>query len=109
MSEVEITVEQNNSSYDVQSSGCISILPENRLTSILGSHPTANSKFKSQDLDDMHNSKISAAGDHHEDSASNRINKEISHPAYNIDMVEQQASSLVSANKIDGHVFDDVK
>jgi hypothetical protein len=106
MSEVEITVEQNNSSYDVQSSGCISVLPENRLTSILGS---ANSKFKSQDLDDMHNSKISAAGDHHEDSASNRINKETNHPAYNIDMTEQQASSLVSANKIDGHAFDDVK
>jgi hypothetical protein len=32
-----------------------------------------------------------------------------SNPASSIDIVEQQASSLVSANKIDGHVFDDVK
>jgi hypothetical protein len=37
------------------------------------------------------------------------IKEETSHPASSIDMVEQQASSLVSANKIDGHMCDDVK
>jgi hypothetical protein len=57
----------------------------------------------------MHNSKISAANDHQEDWASNGIKEQTSHPASNIDMTEQQASSSVSANKIDDHVFDDVK
>jgi hypothetical protein len=57
----------------------------------------------------MHNSKTSASNDHQEDSASNRINEEINHPASIIDMTEQYASSSVSAIKIDGHVFDDVK
>jgi hypothetical protein len=57
----------------------------------------------------MHNSKTSAADDHQEDSTSNGIIEEISHPASNIDMIEQQASSSVSANKIGSHVFNDVK
>jgi hypothetical protein len=75
----------------------------------LGPYPTANSKVKSQDSDDMHNSKTSAAEDHQEDSASNGIVEETSHPASNIDMGEQQASSSISANKIGGHIFNDVK
>jgi hypothetical protein len=75
----------------------------------LGPYPTANSKVKSQDSDDMHNSKTSAAEDHQEDSASNEIIEEISHTASNIDMAEQQASSSVSANKIGSHIFNDVK
>jgi hypothetical protein len=72
-------------------------------------YPTANSKFKLQDSDDMHNSKTSAAKNHQEDLASNGIIEETSHPASIIDMAEQQASSSVSANKIDGRMFDDVK
>jgi hypothetical protein len=56
----------------------------------------------------MHNSKTSVADDHPEDLTSNGINEETSHPAYIIDMVEQQASSSVSANKIDVHMIDDV-
>jgi hypothetical protein len=39
---------------------------------------------------------------------SNEIVEETSHPASNIDMAEQQPSSLVSANKIGGHIFNDV-
>jgi hypothetical protein len=39
--------------------------------------------------------KTSAAEDHLEDSASNGIIEETSHPASNIDMAEQQSSSLV--------------
>jgi hypothetical protein len=39
----------------------------------------------------MHNSKPSAADDHQEDSASNGIKEETSHPTLNIDMVEQKA------------------
>jgi hypothetical protein len=61
----------------------------NELASISGSYPTSNSKVKSEDSDDMHNSKISAAKDHQEDSASNGIIEETSHPAFNIDMIEQ--------------------
>jgi hypothetical protein len=57
----------------------------------------------------MHNLKTSAPENHQDDSASNGIIEETSHPASSIDMVEQQASSLVSANKRDGQVFDDVK
>jgi hypothetical protein len=57
----------------------------------------------------MHNLKTSAPENHQDDSASNGIIEETSHPASSIYMVEQQASSLVSANKIDGQVFDDVK
>jgi hypothetical protein len=53
----------------------------------------------------MHNSKISTCDDHREDSASNEIND----PASSIDMAEQQASSSVSTNKIDGQMFDAVK
>jgi hypothetical protein len=79
------------------------------LASILGPYPIANSKVKSQNSDDTHNLKISAAEDHQEDSASNGIVEETSQPACNIDMVEQQASSLVNANKIGGHIFNDVK
>jgi hypothetical protein len=109
MSEVEITVKQNNSSDHVQSSDCISVLSENGSASILGLYPTANSKVGSQDSDDMHNSKISAANDHQEDLASNGINEEIGHLDSSIDMTEQQASSSVSANKIDDQVFDGVK
>jgi hypothetical protein len=75
----------------------------------LGPYPTANSKVKSQDLDDMHNSKISTTEDHQKDSASNVIIEETSHPASSIDMAKQQASSLVSANKIGGHIFIDIK
>jgi hypothetical protein len=55
MAEEEITAEQNNSSDDVQNSDCISVPSGNRSTSILGSYPTANSKVKSEDSDDMHN------------------------------------------------------
>jgi hypothetical protein len=88
MAEEEIIAEQNNSSDDVQSSDCISVPSKNRSASILGPYPTANSKVKSQDSDDMHNSKTSAAEDHQEDSASNGIIEETSHPASNIDMAE---------------------
>jgi hypothetical protein len=109
MSEVEITAEQNNSSDDVQSTDCISILSGNGSASILGPYPTTNSNVKLQDSDDMYNSKTSAAENHQEDSASNGIIEGTSHPASSIDMAEQQASSSVSANKIDGHMFDDVK
>jgi hypothetical protein len=42
----------------------------------------------------MHNSKISAVEDHQEDSASNGIVEETSHPASNINMAEQQTSSF---------------
>jgi hypothetical protein len=109
MAKVEITVEQNNSLDDVRSSDCISVLPGNWLASILGLYPTTNSKVKSQDLDDMHNSKTCPVDDHLEDSASNGINEGDKHPASSIDMSKQQASSLVSENKIDGHMFDDVQ
>jgi hypothetical protein len=61
MAEEEITAEQNNSSDDVQSSDCVSILSGNGSASILGPYATTNSMVKSQDSDDMHNSKISAA------------------------------------------------
>jgi hypothetical protein len=88
MTEEEITVEQNNNSDDVQSSDCISIPSGNGSASMLGSYPTANSKVMSQDSDDMHNSKTSTAKDHQEDSASNGIIEETSHPASNIDMAE---------------------
>jgi hypothetical protein len=57
----------------------------------------------------MHNLKTSAGDDHQGDSASNEIMEETSHPASNINMVKQQASSSVSANKIGGHVFNNVK
>jgi hypothetical protein len=57
----------------------------------------------------MHNSKTSVANDHREDSASNGISEATSHPTSSIDMAEQQASSSVSSNKIDGHIFDVVK
>jgi hypothetical protein len=56
----------------------------------------------------MHKSKISAAEDHQEYSTSNGIDEEMSHPASNIDIAEQQDSSSVSADKIGGHLFDDV-
>jgi hypothetical protein len=105
MAEEEITAEQNNSSDDVQCSDCISVPSESGSTSILGLYPTANSKIKSQDLDDMHNSKTSAVDDYQEDSTSNGIVD----LASNIDMAEQQASSSISANKIGGHIFNDVK
>jgi hypothetical protein len=59
--------------------------------------------------DDMHNSKISAVDDHQEYSTSNGIEEETSHSASNIDTTEQQASSSVSATKIGGHVFNDIK
>jgi hypothetical protein len=36
----------------------------------------------------MHNLKISAAEDHQEDSTSNGIDEEMSHPASNIDIAE---------------------
>jgi hypothetical protein len=72
-------------------------------------YPAGNSMLESQDSNDMHNSKTSVANDHQEDSGSNEINEETSRPASSIDMAEQQASSSVSANKIDGHVFDDDK
>jgi hypothetical protein len=57
----------------------------------------------------MHNLKTSAAENHQEDSARNEIIEETSHFASNIDIAEQQASSSVSANKIGGHIFNDVK
>jgi hypothetical protein len=106
---VKIIAEQNNSLDDIQSSDCIYVLLGNGSASILGPYPTANSKVKSQDSDDMHNSETSAAKDHQEDSVSNGIIEETDHPASNIDMAEQQASSSVSANKIGGHIFNDVK
>jgi hypothetical protein len=81
----------------------------NESASILGPYPTVYSKIKSQDSNDMHNSKTSAADDHLEDSASNGIKEETNHPASNIDMAGQQASSSVNANKIGGHIFNDVK
>jgi hypothetical protein len=109
MAEEKITVEQNNSSDGIQSSDCISVLSRNGSASILGPYPTINSKIKSQGSDDMHNSKASAVEDHQEDSVSNGIIEETSYPASNIDMAKQQASSLVSANKIGGHIFDDAK
>jgi hypothetical protein len=65
--------------------------------------------LRSQDSDDMHNSKTSAAEDDQEDSASNRIIEQTSHHASNIDMAKQQANSSVSANKIGGHIFNDVR
>jgi hypothetical protein len=109
MSEAEIIAEQSNSLDGVQSSDCISVLPRNGLAGILGPYPTANSKVKLQDSDEMHNSKTSAAENHQEYLTSNRIIEETSHPASSIDMAEQQATSLVSANKIDGHMSDDIK
>jgi hypothetical protein len=69
--DVKITANQISSLDDVQSSDCISVLPENKLASILGSYPTTDSKVKSQDLDDVHNPKTSATDDHQEDLASN--------------------------------------
>jgi hypothetical protein len=75
----------------------------------LGVYPTTNSKVKSQHSIDMHNSKTSVADDHREDSTSNGINEETSHSTSSIDMAEQQASCSVSANKIDGHLLDDIK
>jgi hypothetical protein len=109
MAEEEITAEQNNSSDDVQSSDCISVPSGNGSASILGPYSTTNSKVKSQDSDDMHNSKIGAAEDHKDDSANNGIVEETSHPTSNIDMAKQQASSSVSANKIGCHIFNDIK
>jgi hypothetical protein len=109
MSEVEITAKQNNSSNDVQSSDIICVPSGNRSASILVSYPTTNSKVMSQDSDDMHNLKTSIAEDHHEDSTSNGIIEETNHPASNIGMAEQQPRSSVSANKIYGHIFDDVQ
>jgi hypothetical protein len=109
MAEDEIAVKENNGSDDVQSSDCISILSENRSPRILWSYPTINSNVKSQDSDDMHNSKTSAAENYQEESASNGIIEETSHPASSIDTTKQQASSSVSTNKIDGRMFDDVK
>jgi hypothetical protein len=109
MAEEGITAEQNNSSNEVQSSDCISIPSGNGSTSSLGQYPTGNSKVKSQDSNDMHNLKTSATEDDQEDSASNRIIEETSHPASNIDMAKRQGSSSVSANKIGGHIFNDVK
>jgi hypothetical protein len=109
MAKEEITAEENNSSNDVQSSDCISVLSGNRLASIMGPYPTANSKVKSQDSDNVHNSKTSVAEDHQEYSASNVIDEETSHPTSNIGMAEQHASSSVSANEIGGHLFNDVK
>jgi hypothetical protein len=101
MVEEEITAEQNNSSDDVQSTDCISVLSRNGSADILGTCPTANSKINSQDSDNMHNLKTSATENHQEDLASNGIIEETSHPVSSIDMAEQQASSSVSANKID--------
>jgi hypothetical protein len=109
MSEVEITAEQNNSSDDIQSSDCISVLSRNGSAGILGSYPTTNFNVKSQDSDDMHNSKTSAAENHQDDSANNGIIEETNHPTLSIDMTEQQASYSISANKIDGHMSDDIK
>jgi hypothetical protein len=109
MAEEEIIDQQNNSSDDVQSSDCISVLSRNGSADILEPYPTANSKVKSQDSDDMHNSKTSAAENHKMESASNGIIEKNSYPAFSIDMAEQQASSLVSTYKIDGHMSDDIK
>jgi hypothetical protein len=106
---VKITTEQTNSSNDVQSSDCISALPRKGSASILGSYPTSDSKVTLPNSYDMHNSKTSATDDHQEDLASNGIKEETNYPASNIDRAKQQASSSVSANKIVGHVFDDVK
>jgi hypothetical protein len=86
MAEEEIKAEQNNSLDDVQSSDCVSVLSGNGSASILGPYPTTNSKVKSKDSDDMHNSKTSTAENHQKESASNGIIIEISHPASNIDM-----------------------
>jgi hypothetical protein len=109
MSKVEIAAEQNNSSDDIQSSDYISVPSENRSAGILGSYPTANSNVMSKESDDMHSSKTSAAEDHQQDSVNNGVIEETSYPASNINMAKQQASSSVSANKIGGHVFNDVK
>jgi hypothetical protein len=109
MVEEEITAEQNNSSDDVQSTDCISVLSRNGSADILGTCPTANSKVNSQDSDNMHNLKTSATENHQEDLASNGIIEETSHPVSSIDMAEQQASSSVSANKIDGRMPHDIK
>jgi hypothetical protein len=109
MSKVEIIAEQNNSSDDIHSSDYISVLSRNESAGILGPYPTANFKVKSQDSDDMHNSKTRAAKNHQEDSTSNGIIEETSHHASSIDMAEQRASSSISANKIGGHIFNDVK
>jgi hypothetical protein len=106
---VEFIAEQNISSDDIRSSDHISVLPRNGSASILGSYPSANHESKSQDLGDMHDSKTSAVDDHQEDSASNEMNEENIHPASSIDTAEQQANSLVNANKIDGHICNDVK
>jgi hypothetical protein len=92
VAEEEITAERNNSSDDVQSSDCIYVPSGNRLASILGPYPTANSKVKSQDSDDIHNSKTSVVEDLQEDLANNGIVEETIHPASNIDMAEPQAS-----------------
>jgi hypothetical protein len=73
---------------DVESSDCISIPLGNGSATILGSYPTTNFKVKSQDSDDMHNSKTSATDDHREDSASNEIKEETSYPTSSIDMAE---------------------
>jgi hypothetical protein len=108
MAEKEINVEQNDSLDDVQSSDCISVPSKNGSASILGPYLTAKSKVKSQDSDDMHNSKTSAADDHQYDLASNEIIEETSHPGSNIDIAEQ-ASFSVSANMICDHIFNDVK
>jgi hypothetical protein len=56
----------------------VSILQGNGSASISGAYLTTNSKVKSQDSDDMYNSKTSAADEHQEDSASNGINEETS-------------------------------
>jgi hypothetical protein len=109
ISKVEFIAEPNISSDDIRSSDRISVLPENGSASILGSYPSANHESKSQDSGDLHDSKTSAADDHREDSASNEMNEENSHPAFSIEIAEQQASSSVSANKIDGHICDDIK
>jgi hypothetical protein len=89
MAEEEITAEQNNSLDDVQSSDRISVPSKKGSASILGLYPTTNLKVKSQDSDDMHNTKTSATKDHQQDSANNGIVEEINHPASNIDMAEQ--------------------
>jgi hypothetical protein len=94
---------------DVHSSDFIFVPPGNKSTSILGVYPTTNSKVKSQHSIDMHNSKTSVADNHREDSTSNGINEETSHSTSSIDMAKQQASCSVSANKIDGHLLDDIK
>jgi hypothetical protein len=88
MAEEKITAKQNNSSEDVQSSDCIYVSSGNGSTSILGPYPTTNSNVKSQDSDDMHNSKTSAADDNQRDLSSNGIVEETSHHASNIDMAK---------------------